>query len=123
MFRFCIDQSYGGFLTLHYLSAAPDSLRRCFVTGGLASVTRPPTDNYTSTNKTVLARNAQYYRKYPEDIKRVRDIVKVLKMMNFLLKMMNFALKMTVRDIVEVLADTDNGAGVALPGGGRLSVR
>lgn len=42
-----LGQSYGGFLTLHYLSAAPTSLRRCFVTGGLASVTRPPTDNYT----------------------------------------------------------------------------
>ena len=42
-----LGQSYGGFLTLHYLSAAPTSLRRCFVTGGLASVTRPPIDNYT----------------------------------------------------------------------------
>lgn len=133
-----LGQSYGGFLTLHYLSAAPSSLRRCFVTGGLASVTRPPTDNYTYvvnptthtthrtymsglctesdpesnmsmspdnivltsryTNKTVLARNAQYYRKYPEDVGRVRRIV-------------------------AELAAADGGRGVLLPGGGRLSPR
>eukprot|EP01052_Picozoa_sp_SAG31_P005306 SAG31_NODE_231_length_19768_cov_9.498170_4_plen_375_part_00 len=93
-----LGQSYGGFLTLHYLSAAPSSLRRCFVTGGLASVTRPPTDNYTCTNKTVLARNDQYYRKYPEDIGRVRRIV-------------------------AALAEADGGRGVPLPGGGWLSVR
>lgn len=50
------------------------------------------------TNKTVLARNAQYYRKYPEDVSRVRKIV-------------------------DELAKADGGRGVPLSGGGRLSVR
>ena len=50
------------------------------------------------TNKTVLARNAQYYRKYPEDVGRVRRIV-------------------------AELAAADGGRGVLLPGGGRLSPR
>src|SRR3954471_11930548 len=34
-----LGQSYGGFVTLAYLSAAPQALRTCYVTGGLPGLT------------------------------------------------------------------------------------
>ncbi|MGO8659094.1 proline iminopeptidase, partial [Rhizobium ruizarguesonis] len=33
-----LGQSYGGFLTLTYLSKAPEGLSACYVTGGLAGL-------------------------------------------------------------------------------------
>ena len=36
-----LGQSFGGFCSLHYLCAAPDSLREVYVTGGLPPVGRP----------------------------------------------------------------------------------
>ena len=41
-----LGQSFGGFCSLHYLSAAPDSLREVFFTGGLPPVGRPVDDIY-----------------------------------------------------------------------------
>ena len=35
-----LGQSYGGFLTMHYLSVAPASLAGCLVTGGMCAVLR-----------------------------------------------------------------------------------
>ena len=92
-----LGQSYGGFLTLHYLSVAPEALKACFVAGGMATVTRTADDVYTSTYPVVLARNRQYYSQYPGDVEKVRAIVRAL-------------------------ADAPGG-GVALPGGGTLTPR
>ncbi|EAQ92733.1 hypothetical protein CHGG_00968 [Chaetomium globosum CBS 148.51] len=67
-------QSFGGFVSLTYLSKYPQSLREAFLTGGLAPVKRTADEVYTATYKKLIERNAAYYKKYPEDIAAVRRI-------------------------------------------------
>jgi len=73
-----MGQSYGGFCLLTYLSFFPDSLDGVIITGGVACVKRHAEDNYRLTYQKVLDKNNAYYRHYPEDEKRVQDIVKHL---------------------------------------------
>ncbi|GAA3557596.1 alpha/beta fold hydrolase [Nonomuraea rosea] len=60
-----LGQSYGGFLTLTYLSAAPEGLSACYVAGGLPSVTPDAAEVYRRTYPRVAAKNAEFYRRYP----------------------------------------------------------
>ncbi|WP_433719013.1 alpha/beta fold hydrolase [Actinoplanes sp. CA-051413] len=69
-----LGQSYGGFITLAYLSRAPEGLRTCYVTGGLPGVKATVDDWYARTYPRVAARNAEYYRAYPEDAAAVRRL-------------------------------------------------
>ncbi|GIH15675.1 alpha/beta fold hydrolase [Rugosimonospora africana] len=69
-----LGQSYGGFITLTYLSQAPQGLRTCYVTGGLASPTASADEVYSRTYPRVAAKNAEYYRRYPQDVAAVRAI-------------------------------------------------
>ncbi|MBN9335554.1 alpha/beta fold hydrolase [Devosia sp.] len=69
-----LGQSYGGFITLTYLSQAPEGLSGCLVTGGLAGI-RPSADElYRRTYPRVEAKNEQFYRRYPADIVRIGAI-------------------------------------------------
>ncbi|KAK3300944.1 Alpha/Beta hydrolase protein [Chaetomium fimeti] len=67
-------QSFGGFVSLTYLSKYPQSLREAFLTGGLAPVKRTADEVYAATYKKLIERNAAYYKKYPDDIASVRRI-------------------------------------------------
>ncbi|KAI5465908.1 Alpha/Beta hydrolase protein [Mariannaea sp. PMI_226] len=67
-------QSYGGFVSLSYLSMHPEGLREVFLTGGLAPVGKTPDQVYEATFRRTLTRNRDYYRKFPEDVQKVRDI-------------------------------------------------
>lgn len=71
-------QSFGGFVCLSYLSKHPEGLREVFMTGGLAPISRLPTEVYAATFKKVHQRNLAYYKKYPEDIAEVRRIASYL---------------------------------------------
>lgn len=62
-----LGQSYGGFITLSYLSLAPEGLERCLVTGGLAALTGHADRVYRHTYANMAARNAEYFGWYPED--------------------------------------------------------
>ncbi|MCO1338341.1 alpha/beta hydrolase [Kocuria polaris] len=62
-----LGQSYGGFITLTYLSLAPEGLERCLVTGGLAALTGHADRVYRHTYARMAARNAEYFAWYPED--------------------------------------------------------
>jgi pimeloyl-ACP methyl ester carboxylesterase len=73
-----LGQSFGGFCALHYLSVAPDSLHEGFFTGGVPPVRRPVDDVYRATYATMLERNRRYYRRYPGDRDRVRELHKRL---------------------------------------------
>ncbi|KAI9877428.1 MAG: hypothetical protein M1830_003913 [Pleopsidium flavum] len=90
-----MGQSFGGFCTINYLSRFPEGLQEAFVCGGLAPLVKGPDEVYKRTyskytlpnqkNKSMLIvagklaqRNVAYYRKSPEDVKRVKDIVKHL---------------------------------------------
>ncbi|KFA76892.1 hypothetical protein S40288_09300 [Stachybotrys chartarum IBT 40288] len=67
-------QSYGGFVSISYLSLHPEGLREVFLTGGLAPVGRSAQEVYESLYPRVVRRNEAYYRKFPEDIRNVRQI-------------------------------------------------
>ncbi len=69
-----LGQSYGGFITLTYLSRAPEGLRACYVTGGLPGLTATADDVYARTYPRVARRNDEYYRRYPGDAAAVRAL-------------------------------------------------
>ncbi|OAA69474.1 Peptidase S33, prolyl aminopeptidase [Cordyceps fumosorosea ARSEF 2679] len=89
-----IGQSYGGFVSLSYLSMHPEGLREAYLTGGLAPVGRSIDEIYKTTFAHTAARNKAYYEKFPEDVERVKKIA----------------------------AHIESKGGVALPGGGTLTV-
>ncbi|MFC4010481.1 alpha/beta fold hydrolase [Nonomuraea purpurea] len=60
-----LGQSYGGFLTLTYLSMAPQGLSACYVTGGLPALEPDAAEVYRRTYPRVAAKNAAFYRRYP----------------------------------------------------------
>jgi proline iminopeptidase len=87
-------QSYGGWITLEYLSAAPEALAASMVTGGLPSLRPDAADLYRRTYPRALAKNLRYERRYPQDTA-------------------------VIARIADLLADGD----VRLPDGDRLTVR
>lgn len=89
-----LGQSYGGFLTLAYLSMAPEGLDACYVTGGLAGLDATADEVYARTYPRVAAKNARHFARYPQDV----------------------AVTGRIADILE-------GSDVRLPDGDRLTVR
>ncbi|KAF8166850.1 alpha/beta-hydrolase [Pholiota molesta] len=73
-----LGQSFGGFVALTYLSFYPDGLKEVFMTAGLAPLVDHPDPVYHSLEAKVYERNALYYEKYPNDVKRVREILRHL---------------------------------------------
>jgi pimeloyl-ACP methyl ester carboxylesterase len=74
-----LGQSYGGFITLTYLSLFPESLTACYITGGIPSLDRPVDDVYRETYKFCRAKSEAYYAKYPEDERKVAEVVAYLR--------------------------------------------
>jgi pimeloyl-ACP methyl ester carboxylesterase len=73
-----LGQSYGGFLTLTYLSRAPRGLKACLVTGGLASVTPDAAEVYRRTYPRTAEKNRIFRSRYPDDtatVARVADLL------------------------------------------------
>ncbi len=73
-----IGQSYGGFLTLHYLSVAPDALVGCAVTGGLAELEPNPDEVYRRTFPRVAAKNRVFRERTAHLTSRVDRIADLL---------------------------------------------
>ncbi|MFK4221926.1 alpha/beta fold hydrolase [Streptomyces sp. NPDC019890] len=73
-----LGQSYGGFLTLTYLSQAPEGLRACYVTGGLPGLAATADDVYARTYPRVRDRVLDFYARYPDDAARLRKIADLL---------------------------------------------
>lgn len=74
-----IGQSFGGFCTITYLSLYPEGLRECFIFGGLMPLVESPDEVYRRLFRKIVERNEVYYDKYPEDVERVKSIVKYLQ--------------------------------------------
>jgi pimeloyl-ACP methyl ester carboxylesterase len=70
-----LGQSFGGFCSLRYLSAAPDSLREVFFTGGIPPVGRPVDDVYSTTFETMRRLNRRYHRQFPADQDRLARLL------------------------------------------------
>jgi pimeloyl-ACP methyl ester carboxylesterase len=70
-----LGQSYGGFITLAYLSTAPHGLRRAHVTGGLPSLSATAEEVYRRTFPRMARRTHEFYERYPDDQRTIRDLV------------------------------------------------
>lgn len=88
-----LGQSYGGFCSFTYMSRYADSLKAVLATGGVPPIGFTADDVYAQTYKRTTERNTHYYRKYPQD-------------------------KVKVKEILKYLSEND----VTLPNGGKLSV-
>ncbi|MGT2425918.1 alpha/beta fold hydrolase [Amnibacterium kyonggiense] len=73
-----IGQSYGGWLTLTYLSMAPEALTACLVMGGLGSLVPDAAEVYRRTYPRMLAKNRVYEQRFPHDaavLGRIADLL------------------------------------------------
>ncbi|KQV43943.1 MULTISPECIES: alpha/beta fold hydrolase [unclassified Rhizobium] len=73
-----LGQSYGGFLTLTYLSRAPEGLSACYVAGGIPSIEPSVDEVYRRTYPRVRAKNEIFYKRYPDDkalVARIADFI------------------------------------------------
>jgi pimeloyl-ACP methyl ester carboxylesterase len=62
-----LGQSYGGFVTLTYLSFAPEGLGSAIVTGGLPPLRRGADEVYRATHARVQSRYRRFVERYPAD--------------------------------------------------------
>ena len=62
-----LGQSYGGFCAVHYLSAHPHGLREVFITGGLPPLSGSPDDYYRHTYPEVQRKTRNFFARYPAD--------------------------------------------------------
>ena len=70
-----LGQSFGGFCMLSYLSRYSTHMAKGFFTCGLAPITKNCQELYTATYRRMLVRNRRFYRRYPEDILKVKGII------------------------------------------------
>lgn len=73
-----LGQSFGGFCCFTYLSKYSKSLKEVLITGGVPPVNLGPEDVYRATYERTRERNRHYYDKYPQDIHKVKTILKYL---------------------------------------------
>ncbi len=69
-----LGQSFGGMCTVTYLSFAPHGIREAFITGGLPGLTVTADDVYRHTYRTVIAKNAAHYERYPGDVAQAQRV-------------------------------------------------
>jgi pimeloyl-ACP methyl ester carboxylesterase len=73
-----LGQSFGGFCAVTYLSIAPEGLREVLITGGLPPLDRGADEIYRATYTQTIAKNRQYYDRYPDDREQAQRIVRYL---------------------------------------------
>ncbi|MEV0739453.1 alpha/beta fold hydrolase [Streptomyces sp. NPDC050549] len=73
-----LGQSFGGFCTVNYLSAAPEGLRTALLTGGLPSLDAHADDVYRAAYPRIERKVAAHYDRYPQDVERARRIAEHL---------------------------------------------
>lgn len=69
-----LGQSYGGFLTLTYLSTYPEGVAASFTCGGIPHVPANASEVYAHTFDRMQIKTQQYYARYPEDVARVAAV-------------------------------------------------
>jgi pimeloyl-ACP methyl ester carboxylesterase len=73
-----LGQSFGGFCTVTYLSAAPAGVREAIITGGLPGLSSSADDVYRLTYQRVAQRCHAHYERYPDDAGRAREVARYL---------------------------------------------
>ncbi|KAI8890612.1 alpha/beta-hydrolase [Backusella circina FSU 941] len=69
-----LGQSFGGFCITTYLSLFPESVQHAYITGGVPPLTDTPDPVYRALYPRILKKNKLYYKRYPRDVARVRQI-------------------------------------------------
>ncbi|MDR2379686.1 MAG: alpha/beta hydrolase [Bifidobacteriaceae bacterium] len=64
---FTLGQSYGGFLTLAYLSHFGDALLGCYVAGGIPGIPPAAAEVYRRTFPRAKAKTEEFYERFPAD--------------------------------------------------------
>jgi proline iminopeptidase len=73
-----LGQSYGGFITMTYLSIAPEGLSACYVAGGLPGLEARAEDVYRRTYPRAREKTRRFYERFPDDrqlVGRVADLL------------------------------------------------
>lgn len=73
-----LGQSYGGFLTLAYLSLFAQGVVASFTTGGIPHVPADAQELYEHTFPRMERKSLQYYERYPQDVERVGMVARML---------------------------------------------
>lgn len=73
-----LGQSYGGFITLAYLSKAPEALTSCYVTGGIPGLVANADEVYRRTYPRMVNRNEAFRSRYPGDVAILTRIADLL---------------------------------------------
>jgi pimeloyl-ACP methyl ester carboxylesterase len=74
-----LGQSFGGFCTMTYLSLAPQGLRQALITGGVPPIGLHPDEIYRTTYGQTMTMVERYYRRYPADRARVKELYEWLE--------------------------------------------
>ncbi len=69
-----LGQSYGGFLTLTYLSLFPQGVAASFTAGGIPHVPADATEVYRHTFPRMVTKTKQFYERYPQDVERMASV-------------------------------------------------
>ncbi|MBM6906692.1 alpha/beta fold hydrolase [Collinsella tanakaei] len=73
-----LGQSYGGFITLAYLSSYPTGITASFTCGGIPHVPASAAEVYEHTFPRMAAKTRQYYERYPDDVERVAAVADIV---------------------------------------------
>eukprot|EP00871_Galdieria_phlegrea_P002063 jgi/Galph1/2858/GphlegSOOS_G1508.1 len=75
-----LGQSFGGFCAVTYLSFFPNSLKECYITGGIPPIISGFAAKavYKSLFQRLCRQNEKYYQYFPEDVSVVWEIVEFL---------------------------------------------
>lgn len=74
-----LGQSYGGFLTLQYLSHFPESVVASAITGGLPSIDPDPAVVYSRTFPRIAEKNRQFRERHPHLVERISRVADLLE--------------------------------------------
>ncbi|MEV7610912.1 alpha/beta hydrolase [Microbacterium sp. NPDC089320] len=69
-----LAQSFGGWITLTYLSFAPEGLTASYICGGVPGIPPRASEVYRRTFDRVEAKTAEFYRRFPDDERAVARI-------------------------------------------------
>ncbi|CAO3645368.1 unnamed protein product [Mucor hiemalis] len=69
-----LGQSFGGFCITTYLSLFPQSIQHAYITGGVPPLADTPDKVYRALYPRILKKNKLYYKRFPRDVARVRQI-------------------------------------------------
>jgi proline iminopeptidase len=74
-----LGQSYGGFITMSYLSFAPEGLSACYVAGGLPGLNTKADEVYRRTFPRAREKTRRYYERFPDDRQRIGRVADILE--------------------------------------------